>query len=67
MWQLAWNGTREFTMGQESWGAAASAALECRSFAEDVEEELVAEDERSCYNCRYRRWNAASFTCLAAP
>jgi len=57
-------GTREFTPGKESWAAAARAALECFRFAEDVEEELIADDERSCYNCRYRRWSAASFTCL---
>jgi hypothetical protein len=31
-----------------------------------VEEELVADDPRSCYNCRHRRWTAASFACTAA-
>lgn len=66
MWRTDRNGAREFTLGKESWTAAARAALDCFSFASDVEEELIADDERSCYNCRYRRWSAASFTCLGA-
>lgn len=64
MWQTDRNGAREFALGKESWGAAARAALDCLRFVCDVEEELIAEDERSCYNCRYRRWSASSFTCL---
>jgi hypothetical protein len=35
----------------------------CRAFTFDVEEELVSEDERSCLNCRYRRWTDNSFSC----
>ncbi|NMB40370.1 MAG: hypothetical protein GX996_00310 [Firmicutes bacterium] len=34
----------------------------CRAFAFDVEEELVSE-ERTCLNCRYRRWTDSSFYC----
>jgi hypothetical protein len=34
-------------------------------FHPDVEEEQVADEDRSCYNCRYRRWTAASFVCSA--
>lgn len=64
MWQIDQKGAKEFTLGKESWGAAARAALDCLRFACDVEEEMIAEDERSCYNCRYRRWSASSFTCL---
>ena len=64
MWRTDHKGAREFTQGKESWVAAARAALECLRFAADVDEELIAEDERSCYNCRYRRWSATSFTCL---
>jgi len=63
MWRTDQRGAREFTLGKESWAAAAGVALECSSFAADVDEELVADDERSCYNCRYRRWSASSFTC----
>jgi hypothetical protein len=32
-------------------------------FHPDVEEELIADEARSCYNCRYRRWTAVSFSC----
>lgn len=35
----------------------------CRAFTFDVEEELVNGDERSCLNCRYRRWTDNSFSC----
>jgi hypothetical protein len=63
MWQIGQGGAREFLPGKESWGAAARVALECPGFACDVDEELVADEARSCYNCRYRRWSAASFTC----
>jgi hypothetical protein len=38
-----------------------------KDFIPDVEEELIADDPRSCYNCRYRRWQADSVVCLAAP
>lgn len=62
MWRTDQAGAREFTLGKESWAAAARAARDCPRFAADVDEEMV-DDERSCYNCRYRRWSAASFTC----
>ena len=64
MWRSDGRGGREFTLGKESWAAAAHAALECSAFVADVDEELVTDDERSCYNCRSRRWSAASFSCL---
>lgn len=35
----------------------------CRAFTFDVDEELVSEGERSCLNCRYRRWTDNSFSC----
>jgi hypothetical protein len=35
----------------------------CRAFAFDVDEELVSGGERSCLNCRYRRWTDNSFSC----
>ena len=57
------NGKREFPGGKEDWPGAEQAAEDCQSFLPDVEEERVADAARSCYNCRYRRWTAASFTC----
>lgn len=65
MWRKDQKGAREFTGGRESFSAAVAAAIECKSFTLDVDEEIVADDERSCYNCRYRRWTATSFTCQA--
>lgn len=65
MWRRNANGAREFSGGKESWFAAVVGALKCNSFTLDLEEERGAEDERSCYNCRYRRWTETSFTCHA--
>ncbi|WP_246559399.1 hypothetical protein [Citrifermentans pelophilum] len=56
----------EFAGGQEDWRGAALLAATCPGFSFDVEEELVADDARSCYNCRYRRWTRLSFTCMQA-
>lgn len=64
MWRTDDMGGREFLHGKDAWQAAARAAEECAAFAADVDEELVAEEERSCYNCRFRRWSATSFNCL---
>jgi hypothetical protein len=65
MWRKNQAGIREFSGGREAWFAAVVAALKCKSFTLDVDEEVIADDERSCYNCRYRRWTMASFTCHA--
>ena len=67
MWRKDERGGREFAQGLEGWTAAAGLASQCRAFDPDVEEEQVAEEERSCYNCRFRRWSRASFTCLGLP
>ena len=67
MWRNDPKGGREFIPGLENWAAAAGAALECPGFTPDVEEEQVADEARSCYNCRYRRWSATSFTCQWRP
>lgn len=64
MWRFLENGTREFLAGKTDWTAAAREAQECDAFREDVEEEIVADEPRSCYNCRYRRWTACSFMCM---
>ena len=67
MWRTDGTGAREFSGGKESWFAAVVAALKCPAFSLDVDEEMIADDERSCYNCRYRRWTATTFTCQAPP
>ena len=56
---------RLFAGGQEDWDGAARAASGCGEFCPDVEEEMVADEPVSCYNCRLRRWTAGSFTCTA--
>lgn len=63
MWRITATGTREFALGKENWAAAAEAALGCSGFTMDVDEEVISDEARSCYNCRYRRWSATSFTC----
>ena len=63
--QTGLQGGGEFPGGKEEWASAAAQASLCRRFSPDVEEEWVADEERSCYNCRYRRWTAASFACQA--
>lgn len=63
MWRFSETGEREFVPGRENWAAAAVAALDCPGFVMDVDEEVVADEPRSCYNCRYRRWSANSITC----
>ncbi len=65
MWRMNRNGVREFPWGKEDWPEAARSAALCTSFRPDVDEEMVADEARSCYNCRYRRWTAESFTCNA--
>ena len=63
MWQVNNKGEREFTGSKQDWNTAAKAAEECSCFQEDDEDELVADENISCYNCRYRRWTASSFIC----
>ena len=55
--------TMEFPLGSEDWLTAAWIAGRCSDFAPDVEEEQVADDAWSCYNCRYRRWSVDSILC----
>jgi hypothetical protein len=63
MWRINQTGEKEFAGGKEEWAAAARLAEDCAGFVPDVEEEQVTDEPRSCYNCRYRRWSANSFTC----
>lgn len=55
--------TGEFPLGHEEWLTAARMANRCNDFAPDVEEEQIADEALSCYNCRYRRWSVASIEC----
>ena len=53
-----------FAGGKHDWSRAAAIAGSCAHFLLDHEDELVAEESRSCYNCRFRRWTERSFVCL---
>lgn len=45
------------------WSGAARIAAGCAAFLPDEEDEQVADDSISCFNCRYRRWTVSAFTC----
>ncbi len=64
MWLKDSEGKKAFRHGHVAFNQASQAAQVCGSFRPDVEEEWVADEERSCYNCRLRRWTAESFDCL---
>ncbi len=66
MWFRDESGTKVFVGGQEDWSGAKAAAARCAGFRADEEDEQCDEEILSCYNCRYRRWTVASFTCMAA-
>lgn len=57
-------GQAQFKGGRHDWAQAAAIAGSCPQFLLDDEDELVAEEEHSCYNCRYRRWTEHSFICM---
>ena len=63
-WTVNRKGQKEFSHGREAFNYAAKASLNCQNFRIDDEDELVSDQERSCYNCRYRRWTIDSFACL---
>jgi hypothetical protein len=58
------NGKTVFIYGRDNYAKAEEAAAKCGCFTFDCEEECLADEEVSCYNCRYRRWTAESFECL---
>ncbi|WP_418790769.1 hypothetical protein [Phosphitispora sp. TUW77] len=64
MWFNNEFGLKVFRGGKDDWQSAADAARACNEFAEDDEDEQVADSPVSCYNCRYRRWTPTSFVCL---
>lgn len=43
--------------------ASKTVAEECALFQMDVEDEIIYENQITCYNCRYRRWHPNGFTC----
>lgn len=53
----------EFTGNREDYHLAEEISKGCKYFKLDDEDELVSDEEISCFNCRYRRWSNASFTC----
>jgi hypothetical protein len=55
-----------FRLGLEDWAKAVRLAEACSRFVPDVEEEQVADEAVSCYNCRFRRWAVDAVTCMAA-
>lgn len=63
MWKTNEKGQAEFSGGKQDFAAAARVAGECSCFKEDDEDELVADEAVSCYNCCYRRWTVKSFVC----
>lgn len=48
----------------DAWQAGHEIALTCDEFKEDVEEEWLAEEKVSCYNCRYRRFIDSGIRCM---
>jgi hypothetical protein len=53
----------EAAMGRNDWAGAALIATSCDTFHPDEDDEQIADELLSCYNCRYRRWTVASFSC----
>jgi len=64
VWEQILSGRKHFKFGRNSYRLAAEAAGQCASFVRDDEDETVTDDNRSCYDCRYRRWTADSFECM---
>lgn len=58
------NGKTVFDFGKERSDYARMAAADCVLFYLDCEEECLEDEDKTCYNCRYRRWTAESFECL---
>jgi hypothetical protein len=51
-------------LSSEAWEKGQSIALSCPEFKPDVEEEWLAEESISCYNCRYRRFVGSGIRCM---
>ena len=63
-WEKTPAGKKCFRFGQNSFRFAAEAARRCAGFTDDEDDETITYDNRSCYNCRYRRWTTDSFECM---
>jgi hypothetical protein len=66
LWLINGKGEKEFSSGKKDWTEAAAEAEKCLRFKVDVEEEMVADETISCYNCRFRRWTSSSFVCCCS-
>jgi hypothetical protein len=64
MWRIDSAGLKEFTGGTDNYELAAKAASKCTGFMPDDEDEQITDDPKSCYNCRYRRWNITGIRCM---
>lgn len=64
MWISDETHRKVFTAGRNDYCAAALEAERCSDFRPDEEDEWIADEVLSCYNCRYRRWTAQSFACM---
>lgn len=49
---------------REDMDATVVLAAACPFYKDDVEEEICLEGLLTCYNCRYRRWAPAGFSCF---
>lgn len=65
MWKTNQRNELEYTGGRSDFKVVARIAEECKDFRPDDEDEQVADEQVSCYNCRFRRWTANSFACYA--
>ncbi len=63
-WVKNEKGELVFNGGKSDWAKAAEIAGDCLGFVPDDEDEQVAQEEVSCYNCRFRRWTKHSFICM---
>ncbi len=64
IWEKDNYGNKYFKYGQNNFDLTAETALQCAAFIGDDEDEIVTDDTRSCYDCRYRRWTVDSFQCM---
>ena len=60
------NEKNEFKYGKFNYDKAREIAQNCAKFKLDSdEEETSCGDEKSCYDCAFRRWSKDSFICMA--
>lgn len=63
-WVITERGQALFKGGRQNWLLASSIASSCPDFILDYEDEWVADEEISCYNCKFRHWTESSFLCM---